>query len=281
MGDERPGTVTNGVPDGTSGWPGAGFWSAAGVIILIALTVAVVNALSTVADRPEFAVWEAWTWELTSFVMAVALIWLPWQAVRRATPGTASWHRLLVIHGGAALAFAALHVAGFVALREAVYALQGWNYDFGPAGDRFLYELRKDVLTYLAFASVFWISRSLTAKTGERAQDDPVAASFDIRDGARIIRVSADQIVAVTAAGNYAEFILADGRRPLMRTTLARLEVELATLGLIRTHRSWLVNTAKLTGLEPDGSGDWTVELGQVRAPVSRRYPRALERLRN
>ncbi len=84
----------------------------------------------------------------------------------------------------------------------------------------------------------------------------------------------------MTAAGNYAEFVLADGRRPLMRTTLARLEEDLGPLGLIRSHRAGLVNPAHLTGLEPEGSGDWTAQLGSLRAPVSRRYPEALERLK-
>ena len=65
-----------------------------------------------------------------------------------------------------------------------------------------------------------------------------------------------------------------------MRATLAAIEVELGAFGFVRAHRSWLVNAARVTGLRPDGSGDWTVELGDVVAPLSRRYPRALERLK-
>ena len=104
--------------------------------------------------------------------------------------------------------------------------------------------------------------------------------SFDIRDGARIIRTPLSEIVAVSSAGNYVEFWLADGRRPLMRATLAAVEVELERFGFVRAHRSWLVNSGRVTGLRPEGSGDWTVELGAVEAPLSRRYPQALERLR-
>jgi DNA-binding LytR/AlgR family response regulator len=65
-----------------------------------------------------------------------------------------------------------------------------------------------------------------------------------------------------------------------MRATLAAIEVELGGFGFVRAHRSWLVNVARVTGLRPDGSGDWTVELGAIEAPVSRRYPQALERLK-
>lgn len=261
----------------TSGERRKAFWGAAAVIAVIALAVAAVNALTVIADRPEFAPWEPWSWELTSMAAILALIWIPWLAIRRAMPGETPWRRLIVIHALAAVVFSALHVAGFVAMREAVYALRGWDYVFGPVAERFPYELRKDALTYLAFAATFWAALRLTTWN---TPPPPSAAVFDIRDGARIIRATPAEIIAVTAAGNYAEFILNDGRRPLMRTTLARLEEELRPLGLIRTHRSWLVNPAHLTGLAPDGSGDWTVELGEIRAPVSRRYPQALERLR-
>lgn len=259
----------------TDGEARVAFLRVAALISVVTVAVAVVNALSVIADRPDIARWEPWSWEITSAATILAWMWIPWLAVRRAPPGATPWPRLLGVHGPALLVYSALHVAGFVILREAAYAAMGSAYDFGAPVQRFLYELRKDALTYLAQAGIFWVALKLGAR-GAQAE----AASFDIRDGARIIRVRADEIVAVTAAGNYAEFILGDARRPLMRATLAKLETGLAPLGLIRTHRSWLVNPAHLTGLEPDGSGDWTVELGSVRAPLSRRYPAALDRLR-
>ena len=120
----------------------------------------------------------------------------------------------------------------------------------------------------------------LSAYLRRRRNEAVRPVSFDIRDGARIIRVPLADILAVSSAGNYVEFRLADGRRPLMRATLAAVEAELSRFGFVRVHRSWLVNTERVTGLRPDGSGDWTVELGAVEAPLSRRYPAALEQLR-
>jgi DNA-binding LytR/AlgR family response regulator len=105
-------------------------------------------------------------------------------------------------------------------------------------------------------------------------------AMFDIRDGARLVRTPIPDILAVRSAGNYAEFLLADGRRPLTRSSLTALEGELAAHAFVRTHRSWLVNSARVTGLRPEGSGDYAVELGAVEAPLSRRYPEALALLR-
>jgi DNA-binding LytR/AlgR family response regulator len=35
-----------------------------------------------------------------------------------------------------------------------------------------------------------------------------------------------------------------------------------------------------MTALKPEGSGDYTVELGSLEAPLSRRFPEALAKLR-
>ena len=104
---------------------------------------------------------------------------------------------------------------------------------------------------------------------------------FTIRDGARIVRVKMSDILAVSSAGNYVEFVLRDGRRPLMRTPLSAIETELSPRGFVRVHRSWLVNAAQMTGLTPQGSGDYTVELGDLTVPLSRRFPQALAKLRS
>ena len=274
--DKRTDAVTNGARNVTNGEATKAFWTGAAIIVPITAAVGVVNALTVIADRPDFALWEPWSWEATSALVILFLIWIPWLALMRAPPGAASWPRVVITHGAALLIFSTLHVAGFVLFREAVYVAQGGDYDFGNIAERFPYELRKDALSYLALTATFWIAFKLR----ESPPADQASPTFDIRDGARIIRIRGEEIIAVTAAGNYAEFILSDGRRPLMRMTLAKLEAELAPLGLIRTHRSWLVNPAHLTGLEPDGSGDWTVELGTVKAPLSRRYPAALDRMR-
>ena len=66
----------------------------------------------------------------------------------------------------------------------------------------------------------------------------------------------------------------------LHRSPLSALETELSPRGFLRTHRSWLVNAAQMTALKPEGSGDYTVELGPVAAPLSRRFPEALAKLR-
>lgn len=252
------------------------------LIVLVLLVVvaiglfAIVGALTSLSDRPGLDPWKAWTWALTSGATALPCAFICMLAVRYASPTEWGWPRAIVLHALAALTYTLLHVAGFVVLRKIVYAAMGDSYGAGPLLDEFPYELRKDLLTYAANATLFWLAGE-QQRRGRAIEPRP---TFDIRDGARIIRVPVEDILAVSSAGNYVEFWLAEGRRPLMRATLAAVETELERFGFVRAHRSWLVNGARVTGLAPDGSGDWTIELGEVRAPLSRRFPEALARLK-
>jgi len=140
-----------------------------------------------------------------------------------------------------------------------------------------LYEGRKDLLGYVLFIGLFSLIDHLPRQPGEK----PVETStFDIRDGAKLTRVRLEDVLAISSAGNYVEFVMSDGRRLLMRSSLRSVEGGLAPRGFVRTHRSWLVNSKKVTTLKPDGSGDYTVELGQQSVPLSRRFPDALAKLR-
>ena len=241
-----------------------------------------VNVMTWLADSPSSRPLVPIIAEATSAIMVFALIWFPWVALKVAPLEDRRWWRTLAVHLTALLAFAFLHVGGFVLLRQAVWRAFGEIYRFGPFFERFPYELRKDAIGYSVVTVAFWAFRRLS-QPASQIQVQPTTALpalFDIRDGARVIRVPVADILAVTSAGNYVEFLLADGRRPLMRSALTGVEGELAVLGFVRTHRSWLVNTARVRGLRPEGSGDYAVELGDVEAPLSRRFPDALARLR-
>ncbi len=210
---------------------------------------------------------------LAIFLPAAVAIWM-----RRRKP--ALW-QAAAVHALAAPLYTVLHIAGFVLLRMVAYAaFLDKAYNFGPFASEFLYEGAKDVPAYAFGAMTAWLVLRWRAPLAKSvvAADEP--ASLDIRDGARLVRAPFAEILAVRSAGNYVEFILADGRRPLMRSALGALEARLAPLGFVRTHRSWLVNTARVTGLKPEGSGDYAVELGDVEAPLSRRFREVLAVLR-
>lgn len=246
--------------------------------IAMAALVAGVNAINVISLESathNFA--GSLVTEGSSWLSFLLFLWVPWTAWRVAPPKFPLYWKLL-LHAPAAVIYSLLHVAGFDLLRFAAFGLMGERYEIGRLSPHFLYEMRKDVLAYALFIGTF----SLIDHLLRQQEKAPLEiATFDIRDGAKVTRVRLDEILAVTSAGNYVEFLLEDGRRPLMRSPLQTLEIELAPRGFVRTHRSWLVNTKKVTMLKPEGSGDYTVELGRQSVPLSRRFPDALAKLRN
>ena len=286
--DQRLPTGTSGASSGTSRGLLQPFWRAYGVAAGLISLVDVVNVLSALHDaarrREHLAAWEPITWEATSGVAELLACPLIYVALRLAPSARRRWGWTLLVHGVTTLVFSALHVALMMALRIVIYGVQGFHYRVEPGAVP--YEYRKDLLAYLVLAGVF----HLIAGQGARAKLEPAAAppsealppTFDILEGPRTLRVSPQEILAIKSDGNYAEFHLADGRRPLMRATLSDLAMRLGEFGLERTHRSWLVNLRRVRSLEPAGSGDYTLELGpDLRVPLSRRFPAVLQRLRS
>ena len=278
-GDERPRAGTNGALSGTSG----DLLRAYGLIIPLILLASIVNTLSTIYDihrgGHSVPLWEPALWEGSSGVALMAAVLVIHAASRLAPPAQTGWGRLLLVNLLATLPFSALHTGGMFSLRWLVYRLGGSHYAVS-AGD-ILYEYRKDLLTYAILYGAFRItarSRAPVIAVTPPAVEEPL---FDIVDGARTHRVPPSAILSLRAAGNYVEFQLAGGERPLMRISLQDMQDRLAPHGFLRTHRSWIVNPARIRKIEAIGSGDFllTLETGDE-APLSRRFPEALAHLR-
>ena len=281
--DERRSDGASGAPTGTSGEGVHPVLRAFAVILAFLVLVDTVNVLSALHDAArrgqDLGAWEPITWEATSGVATLIACPIIYAALRVAPPNGQRWGRSLLVHGIATVAFSAVHVVLMMGLRIAIYGALGFHYrvEAGAAA----YEYRKDLLAYLVLSAVIL---AFTARRREVAPPvqpiSPVAATFDIVEGARIQRVPVGAILAARSAGNYVEFLLDDGRRPLMRTTLRELTNQLEPHGFQRTHRSWLINAGRVRGLERAASGDHTATLdGGTQAPVSRRFPAALEGL--
>ena len=289
VGYGRLSAVTNGGLWGTSGERiriGRAAYVGFGLFVLAATTI---NALNTLHWAhifwPHLAAWKPFVWAYTSGATTLVLAPLVALLLTIAPPGRGKWGRFALVHGLGTVAYCLIHVAGFILLRKIVYVALGQHYQYGTLADLFD-EYRKDLLSYFIILTFIALAARLAADRTPAAAISPgpgaEASTFDIREGARVIRARVSDIVAAAAAGNYVEFHLADGRRPLMRTTLARVAAVLAPHGFVRTHRSWLVNTACVRVLKAEGgSGDHRLELdGGVNAPLSRRFPAALDRLR-
>jgi hypothetical protein len=257
-----------------------GFRSAMLVITGLLTLACFVNVMTALDDGQNrgvtMSVWNALALEASSngvLILLAPFVYLAvWQARR-----LSSWHRVALL-AAVSVPFSLSHVALMTLARMAIFASVGQSYvrSWGDVP----YEFRKDVITYIVLAGTFWFLTKPDTPIGEsEAAKRPV--TFHIQDGTTLIRVPIDDILAARAADNYVEFMLTDGRRPLMRASLANVEARLSSTGIVRTHRSWLANTRHVRSITPAGSGDFRLDLGQnVIVPLSRRYPAVVASLK-
>jgi hypothetical protein len=281
-GDQRQGRGATGFVRGASGFSRRGAVRAFLVIALFLALVDTINVFTALNDAVQrgfrLAPWEPICWEATSGVSTLLACGIVYAALTRVPPGRTRWPVLVAVHLVASFAFSAVHVLLMNLMRVAIYATRGLHYPFGASG--FLYEYRKDLIAYVVIAGIFWLF-SAPARTALAAPSPPPRRLFDIVEGNRVLRVPVEEIAALQAAGNYVEFLLTDGRRPLMRGSLAEIHEKVGVGLFVRTHRSWAVNLGHVRGLRPAGSGDFQVDLdGGAVVPLSRRFPEALARLR-
>ncbi|WP_170182091.1 LytTR family DNA-binding domain-containing protein [Phreatobacter stygius] len=274
-------------------------WKIYVVLAVVLVAVAVVNAVSVVDDAARFAgrtlpLPLILLWELSSVLVVFALApMIRWGALQVRGGGIAEVARAVVVNAGLVVLFSALHVAGMVLLRKLGHAAFGAGpYVFDLSLAKLVYELRKDALTYLLIGSVFWLNKGWADRPqDDAAQADAVQASgaaetgvasattvatpqaFWLRDGSASIKIDPAMIVWVQSAGNYVEYCLVDGQRHLIRATLRAEEQRLQPFGIIRVHRTRLVNPARIERIEmrPSGDAELKLETGETIAG-SRRY---------
>jgi hypothetical protein len=289
---------------GTSGdearTSGGGLLALAPAYLAVAAFIFLINSVNVLSQLDEaardgraLASWIPISKEVSSAIGALLACSLAYLAMRLATPGRTSWLRLVLVQALGSIVFSGVHQAVMTGLRIVIFGAYGRNYHRPPLPADLLYEYRKDLVAYAIIAGLFWLFQApglrapapAPGRERERQRDEappaPGGATFDIVDGAKTLRVPVGWILAVHSVRNYVEFLLEDGRKPLMRTSLATVEAALASRGLVRTHRSWLVNPDRLRSLEATGSGDYRLGFdGDIQVPLSRRFPATLELLR-
>lgn len=248
-------------------------WAIFGVAVTLVTVLEVGNELNILRGlKVATPAWRGWTNGWSSVISLMIL----YPAVRiladRTSPACTPPWKIVALQAPAALAFWALHYLGYSLIRLAVYRAFGAPYVIGS--DPILYEAPRDLSAYAVIVGIMWLSLTLRRRAqGLPETQDATPATFDIRDNARVIRVATSDILAVGSAGNYVEFHLGDGRRPLMRATLSAIEARLKPQGFARTHRSWLANISSVIEIKPTGAGDFTLVLRNgLEIPLSRRF---------
>ncbi|HEX4693041.1 LytTR family DNA-binding domain-containing protein [Sphingomonas sp.] len=245
-----------------------------GFLIVLAVVMAA-NATSMVSDFAAAGIpmtpAHVWLLEASSILIWLLLIPVIWWLVGRLWRLAWPWWTLAVIVVAATVPLSLVHVAGMVAIRKGVYALQGEVYRFtvGSGIDPWIYEYRKDVATILQFVGLAALGRWLIARAATPAEAPP--RTLSVADGAVVHLIPADEIESVSAAGNYVELSWR-GRTMLHRATLSAVEAELGET-FVRIHRGRLVRRDAIRRIETEKSGDFAVELASgATLRGSRRY---------
>ncbi|UTW56163.1 LytTR family DNA-binding domain-containing protein [Kordiimonas sp. SCSIO 12610] len=228
----------------------------------------------------DFQAWEPYLWEASSAMLTLALIPLVLRLDQLFPLGSVTPIRYLAMHFAGSVAFSLIHVGGMVFIREITYFAIGGDYNFGswPWGvlSELVYEYSKDwrgYLTILVYAYAFRIilehyqSRG-TAKSEQPAQEFP-KLTVKTRDGE--IYLNPDDIDYIEAAGNYLSLHIGDDDY-LIRSSLKAISNRLPD-SFQQVHRSYIVNTARITAATPTGNGDKTLTLSTgAKIPMSRRF---------
>ena len=271
----------------------------------ILAAIALGNAFSARANFANFGdalpLWKPMVWEFSSVLLIGVLIpavawfnaWLPVVSRR--------WYLTVPAHLLATLPFSIVHVGGMVGLRELAYQLAGESYSFGPVLSAWVYEYRKDFVTYwLIVTCLGAFSAWRHARVGQAASSAPAAHPRRAPDLAPAIEASGDtdpldrlvvrrqnrefildvaNITRLESDGNYVA-VHAAGLVYRMRGSLASLASRLDGRRFIQIHRTQIVNIDHVREIQPWNHGDFRVLIDDGSfVNFSRRYRARLDRL--
>lgn len=268
-------------------WFEVGFWVVAVALSAIGNTITTSMEM-TRAGLPHHPL-EPAVWEWSSNLVLLALVPAIVLFTRQLPLHLDTWRRQLPWYLLASVAYSLAHVLAMVAVREAVYAAAGGDYDFGAWPRQMAYEYVKDVQTFFNAVLLLHLYRFVVRRLqGEAsllaAPDDdapPVEPvdrpeRFLVRKLGREFLVAANDIESLQASGNYVN-LRVRGRDYPLRSTIAAIEARLDPARFQRVHRSWIVNLEHIAMIEPLDTGDARVHLKDGSTlPCSRRYRTAL-----
>lgn len=254
------------------------------VLFVILLLIATVNAttiiLESIQEGGEVDWIRPWATELTAvFAIPVVLpvlfyflnqLNLSWENLR--------WRALWLIP--LFLLFAFLHIGVFISVRIFLWNLVGEEYVINSVLLGLLYEIRKELLTFLAILAIYYsYSFILTRLQGEakflsqsdnEGKQEIYRSQFLVKMLGRDYLVRVDQIQWVQSASNYVLLNCGDRNYP-MRQTLKGIASELDPRQFIRVHRTAIVNLEKVSALKEKGDIQLELRTGET-VPVSKTY---------
>ena len=258
--------------------------------LFIGFLQATLNSATTIADYQrleiETASWKPITWELSSQLVGISLIWLIVWFDKWLARTTDKIHIRLLGHLAFSVLFSVSHVIGMVLVRKAVYLIAGTHYDFGDWPKELIYEYTKDGYTYVWIIAVIYSYRFIVSRVRGEAKAIAIGEDQQVPEKPErllvkkigkefIIRI--EDIEWVEAAGNYMNLHIDSHVYPL-RETMANLESKLDANKFARIHRSTIVNLDHIKEIQLLDSGDYEVILNNQKVlKLSRRYREKLK----
>ena len=259
-------------------------------LILTALT----NATSAIMEatrngaQPTFQTWEPFVWEFSSAAVVLGLVPAVSWLLRHYPFRISTLWCSIPLYSAAILAFSIVHISLMVLLRKLAYLTQGISYHFGSIGFEFLYELRKDVMTFISIVIVFYTYRFISSRligeanaiTEQKKHDRSEAPALDrllVKKLGKEFIVKLDDVEWMESSGNYVNLHIQDRIYPI-RKTLGKLSEEVAQKGFCRIHRSHAIHLDFVESITsfPSGDGEVTLKSGKT-LNISRRYKDALK----
>jgi hypothetical protein len=277
------------------------------LLCFVLLSVAALNnSYTVVADRArsgeQFPLVLALMWEISSnFLWWVLVPLLGWWLTQFPFSRRDSW-RSVPAHLLATVPASLLHTIGMVSLRKLAYWSHGFHYDFGPFWANWLYEYRKDFVTYWLLLSLvlafrfygLWrdareqtidaaaapaTSTEVPAPAANAARTQPPQDRLVVRKLNREFILDSGQIDRLEADGNYV-VVHAAGQSYRLRESLEGLARRLGEHRFARVHRTHVVNIDRVREIQPWDHGDYRIVLKDGSfVNFSRRYRTRLEHL--
>ncbi|MFT7560727.1 MAG: DNA-binding LytR/AlgR family response regulator [Flavobacteriales bacterium] len=236
------------------------------------------------AKNEVLTTWEPITWEVSSIVAMIMVATLIY-AILPNFLSNRSIKFKIITHTLVTLPFSAIHIAGMVSLRELVYWLMASDYQFGDWWIGFIYEYRKDLITYISLVFAYHAYHTIVLRLQGEAKyvpkgehedkseaKDPKPEQLLVKKLGKEFLISIHDIEWVEAAGNYANLHVKDHVYP-MRITMNNLEVLLPNKSYFRIHRSTIINLNEVKHIEALDTGDHLLTLNNGQSlNFSRRY---------
>nr|WP_286268789.1 LytTR family DNA-binding domain-containing protein [Thalassotalea hakodatensis] len=237
-----------------------------------------------------FSLWEPFTWEYTSALSSLLLFPLIITLINRVPLNGQQIKRTFAIYFSAAIVFSFCHVLLMVLMRKFIYAVNSRHYDFGNISFEMLYELRKDIWSFVFFVIFIHAYRFILSRLQGEAnpiqegetqiESQQLTTNIDrllIKKLGKEFIIKIEHVEWMEASGNYVNLHIDERVYPI-RSTLTALIAKLENKGFCRIHRSHAVRLDAIESITPLSSGDSEVKMQSgKRLNLSRRYKDGLK----